>query len=441
MIDDNDKKNNHHGDSKRPIDDVSSETYSWWKKNYVLIKKTKIRTWKGVFLLAFIVGAAVALIWTVSINIHQFLKAEGETASMKLDPASIPVQKDAEFDVDVVLDTKNNNVVVARAIINYDKDVLQLVRYNTNESAFASGNSCMTTAPNESCRIVKDSVPGTFEITLAKPSPGVKDSSVVVATLTFKALKETVANSSSAISLNFNTAAAVGTEYADSDAILDNSKGTDILTTVSGALVAVSITPPPPPEPPIPIAGEDVESPKIKIGDKKSVKIKASKKFYSKDARFAFKGKISGLAGGKVKAFVDGDLDKEIVIGSNGEWKFSKKGKNNKTYNVEFKYYNTAGQEVDDSSEYEIKIDTSDPEFTDLPLALNKIPGTKVWWKAEDNSKIDHFTYEFLGKKVKTEKDSFIIPAKTPRGMHWLVVNVFDKAGNKETRRVLIRVR
>lgn len=550
MEDDN-KKNSggsgRHGHSQRPIDDVSEETYSWWKKNYVLIKKTRIRTWKGVFLLAFIIGAAVALIWTISTNIHQFLKAEGETATMAIaiKDEVTPILVGDEFAVDITLDTASN-IVAARAIVNYDPADLQLVGCSTDaeSTAFvATAESCLETLA-ESFRIVDNNTPGVFDITLAKPNPGVTgDTGIMVATLTFKALR--VAASSS-LSLTFDHQSGVE-NYVDSDVILNDSKGTDILISTTPATFAIGSAicnewvpssdwgvcqsgnmfegfdgyhtrtiralpencvggvptistvegcdyePPVNPvcnpssyaysdwsecqvtntrtrtitasapsgcdqsnaEPTLescqyidpddgdPTNGEDIDidAPKIKVSGGDRVKLKKDKKFYSKERKFSFKGKISGLEGGSVKAYVDGDLDEEIKLNSKGEWKYSKKGKEGKTYKIKFAYFNSKGQEVDDSSKYEVKVDTKKPKFTDLPLALNKTAGAKIWWKAEDNNKIDHFRIEFNGRKKEIKSYSFIVPANTPRGMHWLVVKAYDKAGNTATRRVLVRVR
>ncbi|MFA4817204.1 MAG: hypothetical protein WC608_00580 [Parcubacteria group bacterium] len=53
----------------RPVDELAQKTYSWWGKAFVFIKKTKIKTWQGVFLLAFITGIIIAFIWTASLNI------------------------------------------------------------------------------------------------------------------------------------------------------------------------------------------------------------------------------------------------------------------------------------------------------------------------------------------------------------------------------------
>lgn len=57
--------------NKRPIDDLVRESYDWWNKSYVFIKKTKIKTIYSVFILAFLTGAAIAIMWSVSSDVHQ----------------------------------------------------------------------------------------------------------------------------------------------------------------------------------------------------------------------------------------------------------------------------------------------------------------------------------------------------------------------------------
>jgi len=184
----------------------------------------------------------------------------------------------------------------------------------------------------------------------------------------------------------------------------------------------------------------EVEKPKIKIGGKK-FSLSKSKKLYSKKKKVSFKSKSEYIENGKVEVYVNGKKKKEIKVSDDGKWKYKFKSKKNKTYKVKFKYYNSNGENIDNSKTYKIKIDTKKPKFTDLPLVLNKNAGDKIWWKAEDNDKIDYYKYRFDGKKKKTKKDSFVIPSKTSSGLHWLEVRVYDKAGNKETRRVLIRVK
>lgn len=61
--------------NQRPIDEAAQEALSWWDKSFVFIKKTQVKTWQAVFITAFVAGAAVTLVWTVSNDYHPFSRA------------------------------------------------------------------------------------------------------------------------------------------------------------------------------------------------------------------------------------------------------------------------------------------------------------------------------------------------------------------------------
>lgn len=65
------KRNNLPGPHRsREIDAVASSVHGWWGRALVAIKRTRVKTWQGVFLLAFIVGILSGLIWVVSLDIE-----------------------------------------------------------------------------------------------------------------------------------------------------------------------------------------------------------------------------------------------------------------------------------------------------------------------------------------------------------------------------------
>ncbi len=70
--------------SLRDIDRGALEAYSWWKNTYVYIRKNRIRTWKVIFILAFISGMISATIWLVHIRI--------ETTSDAFFQADVPME-------------------------------------------------------------------------------------------------------------------------------------------------------------------------------------------------------------------------------------------------------------------------------------------------------------------------------------------------------------
>ncbi len=220
---------------ERIIDKKVEKAYSWWGEAFVAIKKTKIKTWQGVFILAFVAGTLATLIMNVAINIQTETNASGETATMALNPSAITVSQGETFTVDVIIDTNNNDVVATRAIVNYDTGNFTLTGWDTSNSAFSAGNSCVYN--NKPCEIVNnDTTNGNISITLSKPTPGVNTSSGVIATLTFQA---TASAQTDNITLSFNGQG----DYTDSDIILDGSgddgMGTDILSGVTNATVTV----------------------------------------------------------------------------------------------------------------------------------------------------------------------------------------------------------
>ncbi len=188
----------------------------------------------------------------------------------------------------------------------------------------------------------------------------------------------------------------------------------------------------------------DVDKPKFKSSSsEESMKAVSSKKMYSKDKKFSFKGDVDGLSGGRVVAYVDGDEYDDTDV-KNGEWKISIKTKKSNTYEIKFKFYDASGNEIDESLKYEVKVDTEDPDVYDLPAFLTKSKGEKLWWKAKDNNKIDHYKYSFISGPLKgkeTKSSSMNIPTNAPSGVYTMRLTAYDKAGNKDTKYVVLRVR
>lgn len=178
----------------------------------------------------------------------------------------------------------------------------------------------------------------------------------------------------------------------------------------------------------------------LKVGGEKQVFGKADK-FYSDSKKISFSGETDEIKNGKVKIYEGGKVKKEVKVEGDGEWKASVKVKKNNNYDFVVRYYNSEEQEAGESKKYTVKVDTKEPEFTDLPLFLTKKRGDKIWWKAKDNRDIDYFKWTFLGRVHETEKYSLIVPANAPTGVHILKVKAYDKAGNSKTRIVTILIR
>lgn len=57
--------------SPREVDELTQDVHSFWKRTFVLIKKTNVKTWKAIFIIAFIAGIAAALVWNISIKVKR----------------------------------------------------------------------------------------------------------------------------------------------------------------------------------------------------------------------------------------------------------------------------------------------------------------------------------------------------------------------------------
>lgn len=220
---------------KREIDVLTKNVQDFWDKSYVFIQKTKIKTWKGVFVIAFVAGAAVAIIWSVSSNIQSKSKAEGEEATLSLvTPSSnVAVGDTFNVDVDLVNNRDDYGVVAVKAVVMYDSRIFEYVdgSLDTNHSFGGDANTNSCQYLGTACQIFQQETDKLI-ITVAKPSPGVQQSdSIYVASLSFK-VKENLSNTvvSSQISLDYTPTN--GDDYDDSDVILDDGLGTDILHNV-----------------------------------------------------------------------------------------------------------------------------------------------------------------------------------------------------------------
>ncbi len=59
----------------RPIDKMAKESFSWISRTFVFINKTQVKTWQGIFIIAFIAGITTALMWSISFGWHPFSEA------------------------------------------------------------------------------------------------------------------------------------------------------------------------------------------------------------------------------------------------------------------------------------------------------------------------------------------------------------------------------
>lgn len=229
-------KNKNGTKKNRDIDNLTSEIGVRWRDFLAFANKKEVKTWQGVSVAAFVVGVAISVIFLTDFGFQSRSGAAGSSASLKIIASSPSVSIGDSFSADIVLNTDSADVVAARAIISYDPQYFSLSSWDTSGSVFSNSNRCIF--QDKPCEIVNnDSNSGMFSLTLAKPTPGVNVSEGKMAKLSFKSLKSTQTGGSS-IKIVY---ASYG-DLSDSDVILNDDAGTDILSSVSGT--AISVKPP-----------------------------------------------------------------------------------------------------------------------------------------------------------------------------------------------------
>jgi hypothetical protein len=161
---------------------------------------------------------------------NQKASANEQKALLELKSQGAQVGENEDFMVEVLISTKGNNVVAARSVIIFDTSKVQYVSYDTQGSVFNEGNNCIYSG--KPCQFVHTDESGKVSITMAKPKPGINTEGGLFVKLKFKALDGA---SSSDIKLAFDTFGS----YNDSDVIIDDGRGTDILNSVKNAQIAI----------------------------------------------------------------------------------------------------------------------------------------------------------------------------------------------------------
>jgi len=232
MINPLDKKPNIYKNN-RNIDDLGKNIHSWWGKTFVFIQRKRIKTWQGVFAIAFIAGSLTALIWAVSVNIQTKSVATGESATLKIATSTNSVVSGDNFTATVNLNTNGSGAVAVRAIVKFDPQYFSLQSWDDSSGVFAASNTCQYNG--KACeKIEDDRANGQIAITVAKPAPGVIASSGTVASLVFKSLQP-VSPTAPNITL-----ASSGYASTNSAVIWNDGKGTNILNNLTGATVTVN---------------------------------------------------------------------------------------------------------------------------------------------------------------------------------------------------------
>lgn len=185
---------------------------------------------RTTFTVTFLVIALGMLVWAFAV------RTSGEVADLHLSPATTSTVVGSPFNIDMTLDTQGNNVVAVKAVVQYNPANFSLVSIDTSSSVFGQGNTCVYNS--KPCEIItQDASNGTAIITLAKPTPGVNTSTGLLGTIQFKALQPIVNPTAANITIQYVTFGS----YADSDVILDDGNGTDILNSVTNTTVSAAL--------------------------------------------------------------------------------------------------------------------------------------------------------------------------------------------------------
>ena len=137
-------------------------------------------------------------------------------ATLSLSPDTGTYTVNQQFTLSIFANTHSQNVVVVAAYLNYDQNRFQAVSIDSADSAFSMQ------AEN-----TIDSANGVIKITRGKSTPGINSASALVAKVNFKP----IANASPT-SDNF-TFQFTPNSVLESNIILDNGQGTDIISGVN----------------------------------------------------------------------------------------------------------------------------------------------------------------------------------------------------------------
>lgn len=155
----------------------------------------------------------------------------GSNAELALSPSSKTVGVGETFSVNISVNTNGQNVVAVGAYLSYDATKLKVVSIDTSKSV-------LTMAAEN----IFNSNTGRIKISRTKPTPGINTANGNLATINFKALAPV-----SSTKVDFIVTGR-GVSGTDSDILLDDGKGTDILSLVKNGVYKIttagSVVPP-----------------------------------------------------------------------------------------------------------------------------------------------------------------------------------------------------
>lgn len=195
-----------------------------------LLKKkvSRLRAFVYLLLACLIFLTSVILLWIYNIytetsfETYFSIPPKQTKAYLYLSPREGNYKIGDEFPVDVLVNTVGSNIVVVSAHLSYNKNYLEALSIDLSDSLFEF------TAENE---INKEE--GKIKITLGKPTPGIRSYNGKVARIYFRAKNKTHPYMEN-IYFDF-------TKGSDlySTVILDDKKGTNILSNTRGAKIKI----------------------------------------------------------------------------------------------------------------------------------------------------------------------------------------------------------
>lgn len=171
------------------------------------------------------------LILSFSASVNAALVGDTSGATLSLTPATASYYQNDSFTVSINLNTRGKSIVTVAAYVNYDTSSFQAVSVDTAGTAF-------NTAQFET---LIDEANGKIKITLGKQTPGINSSNALVAKINFTALAATSPTADN-ITFDFTPGSII-----DSNAILNDGLGTDILSGVNNVRYTIlppDVTPP-----------------------------------------------------------------------------------------------------------------------------------------------------------------------------------------------------
>jgi len=190
----------------RPVDILTDDIASGWKKSFVYVRKTEVATWKGGLVLMFIAGIAAALIWSAKTQFNDFSEAAADS-TIYFSPASTSVVAGENFTLTAMINPGSNQVSGAELHVTYDH-----TKFSLNSITAPSAPANCTNTPTFSVVLQSASINntnGTASITIGvctatPPAPVV--TTTTVATFSFHALAATTALPIAFASSTFATA-------------------------------------------------------------------------------------------------------------------------------------------------------------------------------------------------------------------------------------------